>query len=180
MRYVTQKTQQIMHTGLAGEDRMSFNQIARSKFIRQTLRDKKFIAHSSPTTIRSKVYEYFYSAKVFAIEELTKMKSNGDRMVLNFNEWTRKNRRYLTVNVWGSQKAEANLELVTKRAGEFVLPPKDDIVAMVTDGASLTMKLGRIAPVEHIVSLIHTLYLVITNVLYKKKAKPSADDSNEV
>ena len=73
-----------------------------------------------------------------------------------------------------------NLELVTKRAGEFVLLPKDDIVAMVTDGASLTMKLGRIAPVEHIVSLIHTLYLVITNVLYKKKAKPSADDSNEV
>ena len=49
---------------------------------------------------------------------------------------------------------------------------------MVTDGASIimTLKRIRIAPVEHIVSLVNTLYLVITDVFYKKKAKPSADD----
>ena len=71
--------------------------------------------------------------------------------------------RYLTVNVqtfnadfinrgivrgWGSQKP--NLELVTKRVGEYGLSPKDNIVAMVTDGASIIMKIRRIriGPVE--------------------------------
>ena len=37
------------------------------------------------------------------------------------------------------------------------------------------MKLGRIAPCEHIVCLSHTLHLVITDVFYKKK---TADDSD--
>ena len=37
------------------------------------------------------------------------------------------------------------------------------------------MKLGHIAPCEHIVCLSHTLHLVITDVFYKKK---TADDSD--
>ena len=54
-------------------------------------------------------------------------------------------------------------------------------MAIVTDGASIIMKLRiiRIAPVEHIVSPTHTLYVVITDVFYKKNAKPSADDSRK-
>ena len=39
------------------------------------MRDKKYIAHSSPKSTRSKVCEY--SAKVTATEELKKLKSNG-------------------------------------------------------------------------------------------------------
>ena len=66
------------------------------------------------------------------------------------------------VRVWGSQKTKPNLELAKKRVGEYGLSPKDDIVAIVTDGASIIMKLRRIriAPVEHIVSPTHTLYVV--------------------
>ena len=79
------------------------------------------------------------------------------------------------VRVWGSQKAATNLELVKKRVGDYGLSPKDDIEAMVTDDVSIMMKLWRIAPV----SLVHTFYLVITDVLYQKKAKPSADDSRK-
>ena len=85
------------------------------------------------------------------------------------------------VRLWGSQKTETNLELVTKRVGEYGLSPNDDIVAIVNSHAcaSIMMKLGRIAPVEYIVSTVYTLYLVITDVLYKKKAKPSAKDSRK-
>ena len=41
------------------------------------------------------------------------------------------------------------------------------------------MKLGRIAPCEHIVCLSHTLRLVITDVSYKKKKTADDSDSEE-
>ena len=50
------------------------------------MRGKKFIAHSSPTIIMSKVSEYFHLAKVFSTEELKKLKSNGNIMVLTLDE----------------------------------------------------------------------------------------------
>ena len=120
------------------------------------MRNKKLTAHSSPTTIRSNVCEYGESAEVSATEELKKYKNSGKRFVLLFDEWTGKNIRYLTikrsriqcrlinlgmVRVWSSQKAETILELVTKKIKDFGLAI-DDIVAFVTDGASIMMKLG--------------------------------------
>ena len=71
-----------MYAQPAAEDRFSFNQIVSSDFIRSAMRDKRLIAHSSPTTIHSKVDEYFESAKVSATEELKKYKSNGKRFEL--------------------------------------------------------------------------------------------------
>ena len=77
MGNVTQKNDQEMYASLAGEDRMYFSQVARSKFIGQAMRDKNFIAHSSPTT---------FSIIVSATEELKKLKSNWNRMVVFFYE----------------------------------------------------------------------------------------------
>ena len=153
------------------------------------MRDKKFIAHSSPTTIRSKVFEFYQEAKAAVTDELKQGISKGLRFAVSFDEWTGKNRRYLTLNVhtkdadfynlgmvrvWVSQTAETILKLVTRRLQEFGVE-LHHITAFVTDGASIMMKLGRIAPCEHIVCLSHTLYLVITDVFYKKK---TADDSD--
>ena len=99
-----------MYAELAATDRLWFNQIARSDFIRSAMRDKKFIAHSSPTTTRSKVFEFYQEAKAAVTDEL---------------------------------------------------------------------KLGRIAPCEHIFCLSHTLHLVITDVFYKKKKTADDSDSEE-
>ena len=44
-----------MYVALAAEDRLSFHQIAQSNFIKDSKREKKLIAHSTPTTIRRKV-----------------------------------------------------------------------------------------------------------------------------
>ena len=41
------------------------------------------------------------------------------------------------------------------------------------------MKLGRIAPCEHIVCLSHKLHLVITDIFYKKKKTTDDSDSEE-
>ena len=115
--------------------------------------------------------------------------SKGLRFAVSFDEWTGKNRRYLTLNVhtkdadfynlgmvrvWASQTAETFMKLVTLRLQEFGVE-LHHITAFVTDGASIMMKLGRITPCEHIVCLSHTLHPVITDVFYKKK---TADDSD--
>ena len=176
-----------MFAELVATDRLSFNQIARSDFISSAMKDKKFIAHSSLTTIRSKVFEFYQEAKVAVTDELKQGISKGLRFAVSFDEWTGKNRRYLILNVhtkdadfynlgmvWASQTAETILKLVTLRLQEFGVE-LHHITAFVTDGASIMMKLGCIAPSEHIVCLSHTLHLVITDVFYKKKTTDDND-----
>ena len=136
-----------MYAELAATDRLSFNQIVRSDFIRSAMRDKKFIAHSSPTTIRSKVFKFYQEAKAAVIDELKRGISEGLRFAVSFDEWTGKNRRYLTLNVhtkdadfynlgmvrvWASQTAETILKLVTLRLREFGVE-LHHIAAFVTD-----------------------------------------------
>ena len=41
------------------------------------------------------------------------------------------------------------------------------------------VKLGRLAPCEHVVCLSHTLHLVITDVFYPKKKSDSGEDADE-
>ena len=77
------------------------------------------------------------------------------RIILTFDKWTGKNRRYLTINFHASNADVINLgmvrvrssqkaELVTNRIKDFGLA-MDNIVAFVTDGASVMMKLRRLA-----------------------------------
>ena len=52
-----------LQTLMAAEDRLSFHQIAQSNFIKDSMRKKKLIAHSSPTTIQRKVAQFHELAK---------------------------------------------------------------------------------------------------------------------
>ena len=57
------------------------------------MRDKKLSAHSAPNTIRSKVNQFFESAKEETTSELSKLKAGGQRFALTFDEWTGGNNR---------------------------------------------------------------------------------------
>ena len=190
--YVEKKTQAEMYSRLAAVDRLSFNQIATSDFIRDAMREKKMVAHSSPNTIRGKVAEFYQTAKEEVRKHLAEMKREGVRFSLTFDEWSGINcRRYMTINihgttsiwynlgmirVWGSQSAETLLHIVELRLAEFGVSIDPDVIAMVTDGASIMKKLGRLASCEHVICLAHTIYLVVCDVLYKKKKKGSDGD----
>ena len=50
---------------------------------------------------------------------------------------------------------------------------------MVTDGAAIMVKLGRLAPCEHVICLSHTLHLVVTDVFYPKKKSDSDEESGD-
>ena len=183
--YAEKKSQQQMYADLVCIDRLSFHQVASSDFIQTAMREKKLTAHSSHNTIRCKVFDYFVECKEDVKAQLSNIVEGGGRFSISFDEYTGKNRRYLTVNihsdgdlwynlgmvrVWGSQTAETIATLVTNRLAEYGLT-FDHIIAAVTDGASIMVKLGRLLPCEHVICLSHTLHLVITDVLYKKKKK---------
>ena len=85
------------------------------------------------------------------------------------------------VRVWNSQTAETILKLVELRLADFKMN-FDHISALVTDGTSIMVKLGRLAPCEHVICLSHTLHLVITDVFYpkQKSGEDSGDEETDV
>ena len=191
--YVEKKTQQQMYAELAAVDRLSFHQISSSKFIRSAMVKQGLPSHTSPNTVREKVFQYYDEAKVIMIDHLQKKIKENCRFALSFDEYTGKNRRYLTINVhsdngvsynlgmvrvWSSQTAETVLKLVELRLADFKMN-FTHIAAMVTDGASIMVKLGKLVPCEHVVCLSHTLHLVITDVLYPKKKSECGEDADE-
>ena len=191
--YVEKKTQQQMYAELAAVDRLAFQQIADSNFIRGAMVKQGLPSHTSSNTVRHKVFQYYDEAKVIMIDHLQKKIKENCRFALSFDEYTGKNRRYLTINVhsdngvcynlgmvrvWSSQTAETILKLVELRLADFKMN-FTHIAAMVTDGASIMIKLGRIAPCEHVVCLSHTLHLVITDVFYPKQKSGSGDNADE-
>ena len=70
-------------------------------------------------------------------------------------------------------KSEQAIELVQGRLAKFNLNLDTDIVATITDGASVMMKVGRETSPLHIACLSHAIHLCIFDVLYKEKQKIS-------
>ena len=119
--YAEKKSQEQMYAELTSVDRLSFNQVAKSEFIQSAMRDKKLVSHSSPTTIRKKVDSFYQTARTQVVKEITRLKESGHRFSITFDEWSGRNRRYMTINlhlkggdwinlgmirVWYSQKSE--------------------------------------------------------------------------
>ena len=156
LSYIEKKSQQQMYAELAAVDRLSFLQIASSTFIRNSMTMHGLRSHTSHTTIKDKVFQYYDEAKEQVIDHLQKKIKENCRFALSFDEYTGKNKRYLTINVhsedgvcynlgmvrvWSSQTAETVLKLVEVRLADFKMN-FDHITGMVTDGASIMVKLG--------------------------------------
>ena len=101
-----------MYAELAAVDRLSFQQIASSNFIRNAMLKEGLKSHTSPNTIKDKVYQYYNEAKDIVIDHLQKKIKENCRFALSFDEYTGKNRRYLTINVHSENGVCYNLGMV--------------------------------------------------------------------
>lgn len=126
-------------------------------------------------------------------QELAAKISDKDRFSISLDEWTSiKNQRYMGLNlhlndatvqslgmvrIKGSMTAENGLDLVKKRLEDFGLTLQDHIVGMVTDGASVMVKTGRLSGIIHQICHSHGLHLAVCDVLYKKRH--NEEDTNE-
>ena len=91
--YVEKKTQQQMYAELAAVDRLSFQQISSSNFIRSAMVKQGLPSHTSSTTVGHKVFQYYDEAKVIMIDHLQKKIKENCRFALSFDEYTEKNRQ---------------------------------------------------------------------------------------
>lgn len=152
-------------------DGMSFNVIATSPDLRRVLETAGFCeVPKSHTSVRNMVMTHAQKVRSFIKSEIATCKKTGQKFSLTFDEWSsNRNRRYMIVNVhengpkfWslglvrvrGTMPATKCVDLLKARLHEFELDLCDDIVAIVTDGASVMCKVGKIIEAEqHCVTL---------------------------
>lgn len=140
---------------------------------------------TSQMTIKKLVVDYASVTRKAHIEEIKEVKKSGGKFSLTVDEWTSvSNKRYLNINIHASDKKFWNmgltqiqgsltsvvcLQLISKKLVEYDLTMAQDVVSFTTDGPSVMLKLGRIAPCHHQQCFAHGIHLAVTDVLYKSK-----------
>ena len=76
-----------MYAELAAVDRLSFQQISSSNFIRSAKMKQGLPSHTSSTTVGQKVFQYYDEAKVIKIDHLQKKIKENCRFALSFDEY---------------------------------------------------------------------------------------------
>ena len=165
-------------------DGISANQIARSRFIRDSFSRKGVNPPHSHTTVMNLMYEHYEFVVKEIKYEIGEQLSQGLRFSVTLDEYTSiANRRYLNVNVhsvnkhWnlgmlqikGSMTSERLLTSLRNKLDEFGLDLKTHIVCVITDVASVMVKFGKLLPCEHQLCFAHTLHLAVCDVLYSQK-----------
>ena len=175
---------------LTAIDGISFNVICRSSDIRTGLIATGF--KSLPTTVktvRKMVVDYSKKIRSFFITKIASKKKPefgvGERFSLSFDEWTSlRNRCYMNINLharncqfWslgliritGSMSADKSIELLEQKLAQHGLDLRKDIVGIMTDGASVMKKVGRILPVNQQLCFAHGVQQAVIEVLYQKQ-----------
>jgi len=149
----------------------------------------------SPNGIHNVVMNHAGDLRAQTIAELASLKKAGVRFSVSLDEWTSgRNRRYMNVNVhkggnkfWniglvrvhGRMPAERCVELLRNRLNSFGLHLEDDIVCIVTDGASLMKKVGKLISPEQQLCYAHGIHLAVLDVLYKRGQRQVTSESEK-
>ena len=171
---------------LAALDGFSFNKIATSNFIQNSLRTNTY-DKTPPRTghaVSVIVKRYYKKIKCKTIEHFQKLINEGKRFSLTIDEYTASNNiRFMNINVhykeehWslglveirGSCNTANVIAMVKKRLSEFKLDLDQHIVACTTDGASVMVKFGKETSPHHQECHAHGIHLGVTKELYKTK-----------
>ena len=121
------------------------------------------------------------------------------RFCINLDESTSlRNRRYMNLNVHnatnfqslglvrinGSMNTEKAIQFVRDHLEKFHLNLDNDIIATITEGASVMMKFGKTTTPIHIACLANAIHLYICDILFKKNTimgglKNSCDEEDD-
>lgn len=140
---------------------------------------------TSPVTIRNHGVAYSKKIKQVYKGEIQEAKDKGDKFSLSFDERTsNSNKRYMNINVhsldnfWNlgllrikvSMTAEVCVSLLQEKLAHFGLSLNSDIVAIVTDGPNVMLKVGEtFNSWTSQLCFAHGIHLAVCDVLYKKK-----------
>ena len=176
---------------LTAIDGFTFNQIATSERLPRTFKADEYDLPRSHKKVRDLLMKQREDIVKTIRGELNAIKLRDGRFSITFDESTSmRNRRYMNINVHfqggfrsrgmiriqGSLNAAKAIKLVEERLQLFGLDLNKDVVATLTDGASLIVKFGKETCPEHVTCYAHAIHLAVCDVLYKKtQHKPSKD-----
>ena len=186
--YTKKKSMEEQVAKLACVDGISFATIAKSEFIQENLKNKKYDKEppASDVAVQRMVMSHFGKKRDELISYFKKQVAADERFSITLDEYTSlQNKRCLNINVheqtnhWsmgfvsikGSFTSERVEEAVRKKLNDFGLNLNKHIVCCTTDGASVMMKFGRAISSEHQHCNAHLLHLAICDVLYAKSSK---------
>lgn len=137
----------------------------------------------SATSIQKVVMDYGAKIRQSVMSEIMALKKQNIRFSLTLDEWTSSgNRRYMNVNIHGCQRvwscglsritgkfaSEDCVRLLERTLESFHLKIENDIMCIVSDGASMMQKVGRLLSCEQILCIAHGIQIAIVKVFYKK------------
>ena len=149
----------------------------------------------SHTGVAKMVKEYAKEVKAMNKKVIQRFIKEDFRFAITLDEYTRLgNRKLMNVNlhlpdgdflrigmirIRGSMPAEVAQEILTKKLEDYKIDIKKDVIAPVTDGASVCKKLGRLLKIPHILCMSHGMHLAVCDVLYERKASNKNENEDE-
>lgn len=171
---------------------LSFNQIAQNKPLLRAFAADGYEIPSSGNQVKNIVIKHHEELVEKMKQKFISLKQSNKRFSITFDETTTcNNKRYMNINVHstegvdclgvirikGSMNADQAVSLVKERLQMFGLNLDSDIVATVTDAASIMLKLGKITSPIHVQCLSHGIHLAVCDVLYRTES--STDDESD-
>lgn len=178
---------------MTAKDGLTFRVFTTSEDLRRCLKKDGFSTiPTSPNTIRRMMITYSQSVHTKIKAEIKSELSGGSRFCVTFDEWTScRNRRYMNLilhgkgsKIWnlglvrckGSMTAEKCLDVVKKHLEAFNLSMDRDIVSIMTDGASVMAKIGKLSKSHQQLCFAHGVQLAVIDVLYKNPKRKSNEN----
>jgi len=171
---------------LVAIDGLSIHSIVKSSFIRESFLRQGYSLPKNNKSIMKFIVEFYYEKKQEMVEYFQTLIKENRKFSLTLDEWSSKrNRRYLNVNIhesdgqpynlglvriYGSCPAEKTMELVENKLNEFHLN-FSHIIGCTTDGAAVMVKFGHLAPIYHQLCYNHGVHLAVMDVLCKKSSE---------
>lgn len=177
---------------MTAKDGLTFYVFTTSEDLRRCLKADGFSPiPTSPNTIRRMMVSYSKKVHEKLKAEIKTDRTEGSRFCVTFDEWTSsRNRRYINLilhgkgsKIWnlglvrckGSMTAEKCLDAVIKKIEWFDLSMDRDIVSIMTDGASVMAKVGKLSNSHQQLCFAHAIQLAVIDVLYKKTTTKEND-----
>lgn len=158
VKYLTNQSLEYEVARLVALDGFTINGITKSSFTRRSISSRNLYLPKYPADVMKLVYKYYDFAKKEQTDKIKMQMQSNKKCSLTLDEWTSKrNRRYLNVNIhdsaggaynlglvriFGSCPAETALELLSTKRKSFDLRLTDTI-GCTTDGAAVMVKFGR-------------------------------------
>ena len=199
MSFVNDKkeTLQSIVSQLAAVDGFAVHAICKSKFIRESLCAKGFRLPLGESNIMDLIHsQHEIIQKEIKSKIEMKLQCNA-RFSVTLDEYSSvRCRRYMNVciryqsqyfnlglvRMLASCEAEKILQLLEKHLADVgITNMQSSITCIVSDGASVMKKLGRISHVDHQVYYAHGLHLAVCDILYKSRSVANVtieDDDN--